>query len=766
MLLITVASKAIRHIKYFMPILFLINSLFAQVLTGGYYHTVLLCEDSTLTATGRNAYGQLGTNNSDNQIIPVQLPGLNNIVAVSAGADHTIALKNDGTVYSWGINDHGQLGRENYNNDSVPNIIPGLNGIIAIAAGEQFSLALRADGKIFSFGKNSSGQLGIGTYVNQPNPAMITILNNISAISAGQSHSIAVKNDGSVWAWGSNTYGQLGTGNNTNALTPVQLNITDVIKADAGIYHSSALKNDGTVWSWGFNEHGNLGDNTIISNNSPVLTNNISSVIDISVGQSHTVALKDDGTIWTWGNNYYGQIGDNTTNNKTEPIMVGSFPGGVSGISTGLYYSLAYDSTGSAWALGDSTNNNQNVPVKVKSNCLIKNIKPACNTTINISTNSLSVCAGEMVEFSSSGSTVFDFEWKNNNNIVSNDSTLSLSFSSSGQYVIKLIANKSGNCKDSSEIIIDVNPLPDATFQLPVSSCENNNDIDLQPNTTGGTWQGSGINGDFFSPSDAGAGTFNIGYYITDVNGCSDSAIKTITVFPPPSITISGTTDYCENDLISLSASGGNSYLWNTGDTTSQISYTASVSDTLLVSVTDTNNCTSAESISILVEPLPVSSFQYTLSNDTFYFANNSLNYDNLSWSFGDGNYSSDENPFHQYLLNGQYDVLLIVYNNCGSDTFSLTINVTTLNAEILNSHASGKVHLFPNPTSGNFTILSADLIIQELQLFNISGKLVWKKVINSNQYKTAVNNLPAGTYLARIIHSEGIEHFPVIILE
>jgi alpha-tubulin suppressor-like RCC1 family protein len=148
MLLITVASKAIRHIKYFMPILFLINSLFAQVLTGGYYHTVLLCEDSTLTATGRNAYGQLGTNNSDNQIIPVQLPGLNNIVAVSAGADHTIALKNDGTVYSWGINDHGQLGRENYNNDSVPNIIPGLNGIIAIAAGEQFSLALRADGKI------------------------------------------------------------------------------------------------------------------------------------------------------------------------------------------------------------------------------------------------------------------------------------------------------------------------------------------------------------------------------------------------------------------------------------------------------------------------------------------------------------------------------------------------------------------------------------------------------------------------------------------
>jgi len=48
------------------------------------------------------------------------------------------------------------------------------------------------------------------------------------------------------------------------------------------------------------------------------------------------------------------------------------------------------------------------------------------------------------------------------------------------------------------------------------------------------------------------------------------------------------------------------------------------------------------------------------------------------NWDFGDGNFSSDQNPQHEYVTNGTYDVQLIVGNSFGSDTIKklLAVNV------------------------------------------------------------------------------------------
>jgi len=66
----------------------------------------------------------------------------------------------------------------------------------------------------------------------------------------------------------------------------------------------------------------------------------------------------------------------------------------------------------------------------------------------------------------------------------------------------------------------------------------------------------------------------------------------------------------------------------------------------------------------------PTASFDYTVSGTEVTFNNTSQNMISTeSWGFGDGNFSSDANPVHDYMMIGTYQVTLIVENDCFSDT-------------------------------------------------------------------------------------------------
>src|ERR687896_641170 len=94
--------------------------------------------------------------------------------------------------------------------------VPGLDEIVAIAAGRGNSMALRDDGVVFTWGHDQFGQIGDGPAADQcsgglcrPSPVQLS-LSNVVAISAGAQHLIALTGDGRVWAWGQNSDGQLG----------------------------------------------------------------------------------------------------------------------------------------------------------------------------------------------------------------------------------------------------------------------------------------------------------------------------------------------------------------------------------------------------------------------------------------------------------------------------------------------------------------------------------------------------------------------------
>ena len=63
---------------------------------------------------------------------------------------------------------------------------------------------------------------------------------------------------------------------------------------------------------------------------------------------------------------------------------------------------------------------------------------------------------------------------------------------------------------------------------------------------------------------------------------------------------------------------------------------------------------------------------------DTIYFQNTSTDADDYEWDFGDGNGSIEENPSHVYAENGNFTVLLKVYNDSGTDEVSNSIRISS----------------------------------------------------------------------------------------
>ncbi len=111
------------------------------------------------------------------------------------------------------------------------------------------------------------------------------------------------------------------------------------------------------------------------------------------------------------------------------------------------------------------------------------------------------------------------------------------------------------------------------------------------------------------------SGTYQV--IITSAKGCLDSASVHATKDPPPQASIipgDSLAELCSGSSLTLSASGGISYLWNTGDTTSSI--TVSNNGSYFVTVADSNGC-SATSNAVVATVLPMPDYTVMPLGDT-----------------------------------------------------------------------------------------------------------------------------------------------------
>ena len=101
------------------------------------------------------------------------------------------------------------------------------------------------------------------------------------------------------------------------------------------------------------------------------------------------------------------------------------------------------------------------------------------------------------------------------------------------------------------------------------------------------------------------------GWYVltvTAANGCQNVDSVEVTYLPLPNVTINGESSVCRGTEVILTATGANSYSWNTGVTGSVLTITPQQSNSYIVTGTSDRGCTATASHALTVNATPMAS--------------------------------------------------------------------------------------------------------------------------------------------------------------
>ena len=242
--------------------------------------------------------------------VPIPLSTRFDAVDVSAGDDHALALARDGSVYAWGVGKDGQLGIGpmpviNFRTSTpaaltympVPVRVPDLGDVTAISAGSNQSLALLKDGTVRAWGYNKNGEVGDGTTMNRDRPMPVPGVRDAVAIAACGMFSMALLADGNVMVWGARGFDNKPVGGTRPAPLPGLRGIKAIA---GGLAYGVALTEAGTVMTWGDNSHSQLGRGRNVPE-TPGVIKELTGVQSIAARVETSTAVLASGRILTWG---------------------------------------------------------------------------------------------------------------------------------------------------------------------------------------------------------------------------------------------------------------------------------------------------------------------------------------------------------------------------------------------------------------------------------------------------------------------------------
>lgn len=577
-----------------------------------------------------------------------------------------------------------------------------------------------------------------GTDANScKNSDTITItVNPLPTITAGSDVQICIGDSAQLNASGGNTY-----------LWTPNLSLT----AD-NIANPLAFPNDTTTYvvqGTDLNSCSNYDTIIVIVNPLPV----VNAGLDVSICANDSVQLNATGTgtiSWSPGSslsdslsftpwaspqtttNYIATLTDsnNCMNNDTVIVTVNNLPTIFAGNDTSICIgdTLQLTATGGttySWTPNQYINNTTianpfvyppNSYTYIVSSTDANNCSNSDTIAITVNNlpiinagNDVQICIGDSTQLIATGGNTYNWTPSNTLSDPLIDSPIAFP-SDTTTYIVQGIDLK--NCSNKDSVTVIVNPLPQANAGSDQDICLGNS---ANLTATGGisySWTPSNTldNNNISNPVATPDTTTNYIVMVTDTNSCSQSDTVTVNVFR---IFTSPDTAICVGDSVQLGVFGSTGLTFNwtpsTGLSNPAISdpYAIPSSNiTYTVTVTNIAGCVDQDSLSIIVNDTPLSSFDTQIDagcdGAIVTFTNTSQNYSSTLWLFGDGSTDTQTSVEHSFPYGSNFNAILVTTNTEGckdtasfngntlsfEDYFSIEVpNVFTPNNDGVNDH-------------------------------------------------------------------------------
>lgn len=242
---------------------------------------------------------------------------------------------------------------------------------------------------------------------------------------------------------------------------------------------------------------------------------------------------------------------------------------------------------------------------------------------------------------------------------------------------------------------------------------------------------------------------------VSDANGCSNIDTAIVHVNPLPTIVLSGNDSVCKGNSTILSATGGGSYLWSNGYTTSSITVSPGSNTTYTLSVSN-GTCMSDTTFTVVVNPLPTVNITIVKDTACVNWTTDALTGNPSGGTFsGAGVTGTNFNP--NTAGTGTHTLTYTYTNGSGcSNSDSLTVIVSTCTG-INELTVDNEIKIYPNPFNQSISVNVNVHGPVEITMYNMMGQSVGNWTMDHGKHIINTENYSSGVYMLQVKTQQGL---------
>ena len=224
-----------------------------------------------------------------------------------------------------------------------------------------------------------------------------------------------------------------------------------------------------------------------------------------------------------------------------------------------------------------------------------KTVSVSVNTTPTVAVSDVSICLGQSTTLTASGANTYSWSTGATSSSISVSPTVTTNYTVTGTSLT--------GCTNTKTVTVSVNSNPTVTAtSSPTAICFGSNSTLIASGAATYSWSTGAT-----TASISVSPTVTTNYSVTGTtSGCTNTKTVSVNVLALPTLTINPSpTAICAGANYTMTASGANTYSWNTGATTTSIVVNPSVTTVYSVTGTSSSGCSNTKSYTVTVNSLP-----------------------------------------------------------------------------------------------------------------------------------------------------------------